>query len=152
VVPFDQIMERVIAGEFDAGLIIHEGQLTYPQHGLKKVVDLGEWWFEETNLTLPLGGNAIRRDLGPDLIQKVARVLHRSIEYGLQHRQDALEHAMQYARGLEKSQADKFVGMYVNEMTLEADVEIQKAVKLLLWRGHGIGLIPEKIVPEFVSV
>jgi 1,4-dihydroxy-6-naphthoate synthase len=150
VVPFDQIMDRVLSGEFEAGLIIHEGQLTYPQLGLKKVVDLGEWWFEETNLTLPLGGNAIRRDLGPELIQKIARVLKRSIEYGLAHRQEALDHCMQYARGLNKDQADRFVGMYVNDMTLEADLEIQKAVKLLLWRGHGIGLIPEKIVPEFI--
>lgn len=152
VVPFDQIMEGVIEGKYDAGLIIHEGQLTYPQFGLKKVVDLGEWWFEDTNLTLPLGGNAIRRDLGPELIQKVARVLKRSIEYGLTNRQDALDYSMQFARGLEVSQADKFVGMYVNEMTLDAGEEIQKAVKLLLWRGHGIGVVPEKVIPDFISV
>lgn len=151
-VPFDQIMDRVKNGEFEAGLIIHEGQLTYAAEGLKKVVDLGEWWFEDTNLTLPLGGNAIRRDLGPDLIQKIARVLKRSIEYGLNHREDALDHSMQYARGLEKSAADQFVGMYVNEMTLHADAEIQKAVKLLLWRGHGIGVIPDKVTPDFVSI
>lgn len=151
-VPFDEIMEGVISGKYDAGLIIHEGQLTYPEMGLKKVVDLGEWWFEDTNLTLPLGGNAIRRDLGPELIQKIARVLKRSIEYGLAHRQDALDYSMQFARGLEKAQADKFVGMYVNEMTLDADEEIQKAVKLLLWRGQGIGVIPEKVEPQFVSI
>jgi 1,4-dihydroxy-6-naphthoate synthase len=151
-VPFDEIMEGVISGQYDAGLIIHEGQLTYPEMGLKKVVDLGEWWFEDTNLTLPLGGNAIRRDLGPELIQKIARVLKRSIEYGLAHRQDALDYSMQFARGLEKAQADKFVGMYVNEMTLDADEEIQKAVKLLLWRGQGIGVIPEKVEPQFVSI
>jgi 1,4-dihydroxy-6-naphthoate synthase len=151
VVPFDQIMERVQSGEFEAGLIIHEGQLTYKEEGLHKVIDLGEWWFEECNLTLPLGGNAIRRDLGPELIQKIARVLKRSIEYGLTHREEALAHCMKYARGLTTQQADRFVGMYVNDMTLDADLEIQKAVKLLLWRGHGIGLIPEKIIPDFIS-
>ena len=116
------------------------------------IVDLGEWWFEDTNLTLPLGGNAIRRDLGPELIQKIARVLKRSIEYGLNHREDALDHCMKYARGLTKEQTDKFVGMYVNDMTMDADEEIQKAVKLLLWRGNGIGVVPEKIVPEFIGV
>jgi 1,4-dihydroxy-6-naphthoate synthase len=151
VVPFDQIMERVLAGEFDAGLIIHEGQLTYAQQGLKKVVDLGEWWFAETNLTLPLGGNAIRRDLGPELIQKVGRVLKRSIEYGLAHREETLDYALSFARGLDRATADRFVGMYVNDMTLDTDAEIRKAVQLLLWRGHGIGLISEKITPEFIA-
>lgn len=151
-VPFDQIMERVESGEFEAGLIIHEGQLTYQQQGFTKVVDLGEWWFEETNLTLPLGGNAIRLDLGEELIQKIGRVLKRSIEHGLQHREEALDYAMEFARGLDRKLADEFVGMYVNEMTLDADVEIRKAVKLLLWRGHGIGLIPEKIEPKFIDV
>lgn len=152
VVPFDQIMDKVLSGEYAAGLIIHEGQLTYPSLGLKKVVDLGEWWFADTNLTLPLGGNAIRRDLGTDLIQKIARVLKRSIEYGLANREAALEHCMQYSRGLTKEQTDQFVAMYVNQMTLDASEEIQKAVKLLLWRGHGIGIIPEKIIPDFVSI
>jgi 1,4-dihydroxy-6-naphthoate synthase len=152
VVPFDQIMERVESGEFAAGLIIHEGQLTYPQQGFVKIVDLGEWWFEECNLTLPLGGNAIRRDLGPDMIQKIGRVLKRSIEHGLQHREEALDYAMQFARGLDKSTANEFVGMYVNDMTLDADVEIRKAVKLLLWRGQGIGLIQDKIEPDFIDV
>jgi 1,4-dihydroxy-6-naphthoate synthase len=152
VVPFDQIMERVESGEFEAGLIIHEGQLTYRQQGFTKVVDLGEWWFEECNLTLPLGGNAIRRDLGPELIQKIGRVLKRSIEHGLKHRDEALDYALQFARGLDKATASEFVGMYVNDMTLDADVEIRKAVKLLLWRGHGIGVIKEKIEPEFIDV
>lgn len=152
VVPFDQIMERVESGEFEAGLIIHEGQLTYQQQGFTKVVDLGEWWFEECNLTLPLGGNAIRRDLGPEMIQKIGRVLKRSIEHGLKHREEALDYALQFARGLDKATADEFVGMYVNEMTLDADVEIRKAVKLLLWRGHGVGVIQEKIEPEFIDV
>jgi len=152
VVPFDQIMERVESGEFQAGLIIHEGQLTYQKQGFVKVVDLGEWWFEETNLTLPLGGNAIRLDLGDEMIQKIGRVLKRSIEYGLQHRQEALDYALQFARGLDRETANTFVGMYVNEMTLDADVEIRKAVKLLLWRGYGIGLLSEKIEPNFVDV
>jgi 1,4-dihydroxy-6-naphthoate synthase len=152
VVPFDQIMERVESGEFAAGLIIHEGQLTYRQQGFVKIVDLGEWWFEECNLTLPLGSNAIRRDLGPDMIQKIGRVLKRSIEHGLQHREEALDYAMQFARGLDKSTANEFVGMYVNNMTLDADVEIRKAVKLLLLRGQAIGLIQDKIEPDFIDV
>lgn len=152
VVPFDQIMERVENGEFEAGLIIHEGQLTYQRQGFTKVVDLGEWWFEETNLTLPLGGNAIRLDLGDEMIQKIGRVLKRSIEHGLKHRDEALDYAMQFARGLDRETANEFVGMYVNEMTLDADSEIRKAVKLLLWRGFGIGVIPEKVEPNFVDV
>ena len=152
VVPFDQIMERVKSGEFEAGLIIHEGQLTYKAEGFEKVVDLGEWWFEETNLTLPLGGNAIRLDLGDELIQKIGRVLKRSIEYGLAHREEALEYAKTFSRGLDAKLTDEFVGMYVNDMTLDADVEIRKAIKLLLWRGQGIGLIDEKIEPNFIDV
>lgn len=152
VVPFDQIMEKVESGEFAAGLIIHEGQLTYQKHGLVKVVDLGEWWFEETNLTLPLGGNAIRRDLGPELIQKIGRVLKRSIECGLANRDEALDYALQFARGLDRETASEFVSMYVNNMTLNANIEVRKGVKLLLWRGYGIGLIPEKIEAEFVDV
>ena len=152
VVPFDQIMDRVESGEFEAGLIIHEGQLTYQQQGFVKVVDLGEWWFEETNLTLPLGSNAIRLDLGDELIQKIGRVLKRSIEHGLNHREEALDYAMQFARGLDRKTADTFVGMYVNEMTLDADIEIRKAVKLLLWRGFEAGVLPEKIEPHFVDV
>jgi 1,4-dihydroxy-6-naphthoate synthase len=152
VVPFDQIMDRVAAGDYVAGLIIHEGQLTYRQEGFHKVVDLGEWWFEECNLTLPLGGNAIRRDLGPELIQKIARVLKRSIQYGLDHREETLEYALGFARGLTKQQADRFVEMYVNTMTLDADMEIRKAVKLLLFRAYGLGLVPEKIEPDFIHV
>lgn len=152
VAPFDQIMERVASGEFEAGLIIHEGQLTYAKEGFTKVVDLGEWWFEDTNLTLPLGGNAIRLNLGEELIGKIGRVLKRSVEYGLAHREEAIDYAMSFSRGLDRTLTDEFVGMYVNEMTLNADAEIRKAVKLLLWRGHGIGLIPEKIEPRFIDV
>jgi len=152
VVPFDQIMERVQSGEFAAGLIIHEGQLTYQREGFVKIVDLGEWWFQETNLTLPLGGNAIRLDLGGEMIQKIGRILLRSIRAGLDNRDEALDYALQFSRGLDRDLADRFVGMYVNEMTLDADREIRKAVKLLLWRGHAIGLIPEKIDPCFIDV
>ncbi|MEM0950568.1 MAG: MqnA/MqnD/SBP family protein [Cyanobacteria bacterium P01_H01_bin.74] len=152
VVPFDQIMDRVNSGEFKAGLIIHEGQLTYGKQGFVKIVDLGEWWFEDTNLTLPLGGNAIRRDLGMAAIQKIGRVLKRSIECALENREEALDYALQFARGLDRDTADKFVGMYVNSMTLDTDPEIVKAVKLMLWRGYGIGVISEKIEPEFIAV
>lgn len=152
VVPFDEIMPRVASGEFEAGLIIHEGQLTYREEGFEKVVDLGEWWFETTNLTLPLGGNAIRRDLGDELIQKIGRVLKRSIEHGLQHREEALDYAMQFARGLDRAKADEFVGMYVNQMTLDADEEIRKAVRLLLAMGHGAGVIADKVAPDFIDV
>lgn len=152
VVPFDQIMEKVKSGEYVAGVIIHEGQLTYAEEGFHKVVDLGEWWFETTNLTLPLGSNAIRKDLGPDLIQKIGRCLRRSIEYGLSHREEALDYAMQFARGLDRAKADEFVGMYVNNMTLDADEEIRKAVRLMLYMGFGIGMVPEKFDPEFIDI
>jgi len=150
VVPFDQIMDRVADGTYPAGLIIHEGQLTYLKSGFHKVVDLGEWWFLEASLPLPLGGNAIRRDLGEETIQKIARVLKRSVEYGLEHREEALAYAKQFARDLDESLIDRFVGMYVNDMTLEADMEIQKSVRLLLFRGYGIGLVPEK--PEILFI
>ncbi len=151
VVPFDQIMDKVNDGAYEAGLIIHEGQLTYQQKGFHKVVDLGEWWFEETSLTLPLGGNAVRRDLGPETCQKIARVLKRSIECGLANREEALAYAKTFARDLEDSLIDRFVGMYVNDMTVEADMEIQKAVRLLLFRGYGIGLLPEKPEITFIT-
>ena len=151
VVPFDQIMDKVKDGTYAAGVIIHEGQLTYPQEGLQKVVDLGEWWFEEANLPLPLGGNAIRADLDHDTQLKVARVLKRSIEYGLAHRQQAMDYAKQFSQGLPQDKMDRFIGMYVNDHTVEADLEVQKAVRLLLFRGHAIGLLPEKPVIEFIS-
>ncbi len=151
VVPFDQIMERVEDGTYAAGLIIHEGQLTYAKRGFHKVVDLGEWWFQECNLTLPLGGNAIRRDLGEETMMKVARVLKRSIECGLENRQEALAYAKTFARGMDDELIDRFVGMYVNEMTVEADMEIQKAVRLLLFRGYSIGLLKEKPEVTFIN-
>ncbi|MBY0449868.1 MAG: ABC transporter substrate-binding protein [Cyanobacteria bacterium] len=152
VMPFDQIMEAVLAGSVKAGLIIHEGQLTFKEEGLKKIVDLGEWWFETTNLVLPLGGNAIRRDLDPDLQQTIARVMRRGIEYSLAHREEALDYAMQFARGLARERADRFVDMYVNQMTLDASADIRRAVRLLLYMGHGFGFLPEKVDPEFLTL
>lgn len=151
VVPFDQIMAKVIDGTYSAGLLIHEGQLTYQQDGLCKIVDLGQWWFEETNLTLPLGGNAVRKDLGEETCIKIARVLKRSIDYALKNRQEALEYSKTFARGLNDTLLDRFISMYVNEMTVESDMEIQKGVKMLLLRGYGIGLVPEKSDVEFLG-
>lgn len=152
VVPFDQIMDKVRSGEYKAGLIIHEGQVTFKDEGFEKIVDLGEWWFNTVNLPLPLGSNAVRRDLGDEVIQKVARALKRSIEYALEHREEALDYAMQYAGKLDRAKADKFVGMYVNGMTLDADDSIKRAVRLLLYMGNGAGVLPEKVDPEFVDV
>jgi 1,4-dihydroxy-6-naphthoate synthase len=151
VVPFDQIPDAVLAGRVDAGLIIHEGQVTYQNQGLHKVVDLGAWWKGETGLPLPLGGNVIRKDLGPDLMRRVSRLLRESIQYGLAHRTDALSHAMQYGRDLDASLADRFVGMYVNHWTLDYGEPGRQAVRLLLRRGHERGILPLPIEPEFVE-
>ena len=151
VVPFDQIPDAVLANRVDAGLIIHEGQVTYHRQGLHKVVDLGEWWKGETGLPLPLGGNVIRKDLGPDLMRRVSRLLHESIRYGLAHRADALAHAMRYGRDLDASLADRFVGMFVNHWTLDYGEPGRQAVRLLLRRGHERGILPLPIEPEFVE-
>jgi 1,4-dihydroxy-6-naphthoate synthase len=151
VVPFDQIPDAVLAGRVDAGLIIHEGQVTYQNQGLHKVADLGAWWKGETGLPLPLGGNVIRKDLGPDLRRRVSRLLRESIQYGLAHRTDALSHAMQYGRDLDASLADRFVGMYVNHWTLDYGEPGRQAVRLLLRRGHERGILPLPIEPEFVE-
>lgn len=156
VVPFDKIFEAVEAGEWqgkkvDAGLIIHEGQLTYGERKLELSVDLGEWWFQETGLPLPLGGNVIRKDLGPAAMHEVQRLLKESIVYGLQHRKDALDHALQYGRDLNRGQADKFVGMYVNDWTIDWGQRGREAVRLLLKRGYETGVIPKLIEPEFVD-
>lgn len=150
--PFDRIQDAVQSGEVAAGVIIHEGQVTFADEGFHKVVDLGEWWFETTNLVLPLGCNGIRKDLPPELVQKLGRVLYRSVKWALDNREEALAGCMQYARGLSSEQADRFVGMYVNDMTLAMHPEIKKAVKLMLFMGHGMGLIPEKIEPEYVEL
>lgn len=156
VVPFDEILNAVTAGEYqgqkiDAGLIIHEGQLTYRQTGLELVVDTGQWWFDETGLPLPLGANAIRKDLGPETVREVNRLLHQSIEYGLEHRQEALEYALGFGRGLDSGMADRFVGMYVNDWTLDFGPRGRQAVVELLSRGAAAGVIPKTVVPEFVD-
>jgi 1,4-dihydroxy-6-naphthoate synthase len=156
VVPFDRILDAVCAGEYggrpiDAGLIIHEGQLTFAERGLKLAVDLGAWWKERTALPLPLGANGIRKDLGPQVIADVTRLLGRSIEYGLAHRPEALSHALQYGRDLDRAQADKFVGMYVNDWTLDFGSRGREAVRRLLAEGHTAGVIPKLVEPEFVE-
>ncbi len=140
--PFDRIQEAVRAGEYEAGLLIHEGQLTFAEEGFTEVVDLGRWWKEETGLPLPLGGNVVRRDLGPERIGRISRALSRSIEYGLAHRGAALDHAMRYARGLPREKADQFVGMYVNAWTQGYGEAGRRAVQLLLDRAHAAGLTP----------
>ncbi|MFI5339556.1 MAG: MqnA/MqnD/SBP family protein [Candidatus Methylomirabilales bacterium] len=151
VIPFDQIMGAVTAGAVDAGLIIHEGQVTYETLGFHKVVDLGEWWLKETGLPLPLGGNVIRKDLGPDLMRQVSHSLRESIRYGLAHREEALGYAMGFARDMERRLADRFVGMYVNDLTLDYGERGLAAVRRLLAMGHERGVIPHRVEVEFVE-
>jgi 1,4-dihydroxy-6-naphthoate synthase len=151
VIPFDEIDEAVLRGDVDAGLLIHEGQLTYAAQGLHLVDDMGEWWFGETGLPLPLGGNVIRKDLDANLKKKVSRHLRESIAYGLAHRSNALDHAMQFARGLERSDADTFVGMYVNDWTLDYGPKGREAIRLFLRRGVEAGVIPHRVTVEFVD-
>ena len=151
VIPFDQIMDAVVAGTADAGLIIHEGQVTYDSLGFHKVVDLGEWWLRETGLPLPLGGNVIRKDLGPDLMRQVSHLLRESIRYSLAHREEALDYAMRFARDMERRLADRFVGMYVNDLTLDYGERGRAAVRRLLEMGHERGLIPHRVEVEFVE-
>ncbi len=142
VVPFDRIIPEILAGKFDAGLIIHEGQLTYSSSGLYKVIDLGAWWRETTGLVLPLGGNAIRRSLGADTIRIASKALRDSIQHALDHREQALEYAMQFARDLDSGLANRFVSMYVNERTLDYGADGRQAIKRLLELGHERGIIP----------
>ncbi len=149
--PFDEIMGAVERGEVDMGLLIHEGQLTFQNHGLHLVADMGVWWFEETGLPLPLGGNVVRKDLGSELTSKISRHLRASIKYGLDHRAGALDHAMQYARDLDRSQADEFVGMYVNDWTLDYGERGRRAVQLFLERGVKEGFITRPVQVEFVD-
>jgi 1,4-dihydroxy-6-naphthoate synthase len=150
VIPFDQIMDAVERGEADAGLLIHEGQLTYAGRGFEKIIDLGEWWKSETGLPLPLGGNAIKKSLGPEMIEKVSRLLRESIEFGLEHRPEAVRHSMKYGRGMEVDLTDKFVGMYVNDYTIDYGERGREAVRLLLSRAHEAGIIPRPVLLEFV--
>ena len=149
--PFDAIDAAVLAGDVDMGLLIHEGQLTYGEQGLFLVADMGEWWFQDTGLPLPLGGNVIRKDLGPALMKTVSRHLRESIAYGLEHRTNALDHAMRYARGLQREKADTFVGMYVNDWTLDYGARGREAVRTLLARGTHAGVIPHTVEVEFAA-
>lgn len=148
---FDRILEAVSRGEVRAGLIIHEGQLTYHEMGLKKILDLGQWWYRRFKLPLPLGGNVILRDLGTSLIRDVCYWVKESILYSLSHRDEAVAYALQYARGLDAGLAGRFIDMYVNEMTVEYSEESRRAVALLLEEGGRHGIIPKNIVPEFVE-
>lgn len=149
--PFDKILDLVADGKVDAGLIIHEGQLTFGDQGLELVVDLGHWWMEETGLPLPLGANAIRRDLGRTVMEEVTALLKQSIQHGLDHRAEALEHALKFGRNLDTEQADEFVGMYVNDWTLDFGPRGREAVATLLRRGYEAGVIPRLIEPEFIG-
>jgi 1,4-dihydroxy-6-naphthoate synthase len=151
VVPFDRIISSVAEGTFDAGLIIHEGQLTFQNQGLQLIVDLGVWWQEKTGLPLPLGGNVVRRDLGPEVMRDVSRLLKESIRYALAHRSDALNYALRYARDMDVGLADQFVGMYVNEWTLDYGSRGREAVQRLLDEGHRLGVIPRPVAVDFVE-
>jgi 1,4-dihydroxy-6-naphthoate synthase len=150
VVPFDKILDEVRKGKYEAGLLIHEGQLTFREMGLHKVLDLGEWWLDQTGLPLPLGGNVIRRDLGEKMMERVSRDIRKSIQYALDHRDEALAYAMQFPRGLDTPRADRFVGMYVNELTLDYGVEGRKAVRRLLGEAYKNKIIPSAVKLEFV--
>ena len=150
VVPFDRILEEVQKGKYEAGLLIHEGQLTYREMGLHKVVDLGEWWQERTSLPLPLGGNVIRRDLGPELIAQICIDVKKSIQYGLDHREEGMKYAIQFSRGLDESQVDRFIGMYVNDQTLDYGPDGREAVARILDEAYQKKIIPKKVPLEFV--
>jgi 1,4-dihydroxy-6-naphthoate synthase len=152
VVPFDQIIPQILEGKHEAGLIIHEGQLTYSRSGLYRIVDMGKWWRDMTGLPLPLGGNAIRRDLGPELTESICRALKDSIQYALDHREEALQYAMQFARDLDTQSADKFVGMYVNERTVDYGEDGREAIRRLLDMGYKQGIIPYEPKVDFVEI
>jgi 1,4-dihydroxy-6-naphthoate synthase len=149
--PFDRIFEAVTKGEVEAGVVIHEGQLTYAREGLSKIVDLGEWWHQQTGLPLPLGGNAIRSSLDRRTLHQAARLIKESIEYGFKHREEALEYARQFGRGLDPSTAERFVSMYVNDWTLDYGERGRQAVQTLLQRGFEKGLLPHPVKPEFLE-
>jgi 1,4-dihydroxy-6-naphthoate synthase len=152
VVPFDQIIDAVTERKCDAGLLIHEGQLFYQDHGLHKVLDLGEWWYEHTGgLPLPMGGNAIRRELGEETIREVSNLLRESIQYSLDNREDALQYALQFARDMDPALADRFVAMWVNPLTLDYGERGREGVRRLLTEGHERGIIPHKVDVQFVT-
>jgi 1,4-dihydroxy-6-naphthoate synthase len=151
VVPFDKIIPAVLAGEFDAGLLIHEGQLTYAADGLQKILDLGQWWRAETNLPLPLGGNAIKRSLGAEVMLTTTLAVRDSIRHALEHRDEALQYAMQFARDLDPNLANRYIGMYVNERTIDFGPDGREAIRLILQMGYDKGIIPTRAVPEFVG-
>ncbi len=156
IVPFDQILEATLAGQYqgqriDAGLVIHEGQLTYAENRLQLIADLGVWWHEQTGLPLPLGANGIRKELTPEIVREVNRLLRESIRYGLEHRDEALDYALAFGRGLDRSRADRFVAMYVNEWTLDFGPRGRQAVAELLRRGFEAGVLPRLVEPQFVS-
>ena len=152
VVPFDQIQQAVLDGKAEAGLLIHEGQLTYQDEGLQKIVDLGEWWSERTaGLPLPLGGNIIRRDLGPEMITRVSKLLHDSIAHALSHRKEAVEYAIQFGRGLDLAKTDRFVGMYVNDLTLSYGERGRRGLERLMGDAFEKGLIPQRVPVVFAA-
>jgi 1,4-dihydroxy-6-naphthoate synthase len=151
VVAFDRILEEVREGRADVGLVIHEGQLTFGGEGLVKVLDLGAWWKEETGLPLPLGGNAVRRDLGAEMMVRLTRLVRETVRYSLGHRKEALEYALGFARGMDPAVADRFVGMWVNDMTVESGERGRTAVQTFLDRGHEAGVIPKRVVADFVE-
>jgi 1,4-dihydroxy-6-naphthoate synthase len=151
VVPFDRILDEVREGRAEMGLVIHEGQLTYGGQGLRKVLDLGAWWKGETGLPLPLGGNAVRRDLGPEMMARLTRLVRDTVRYSLAHRADALQYALGFARGMDPSVADRFVGMWVNDMTVDCGPRGREAVQTLLDRGHAAGIVPRAVRVDFVD-
>jgi len=150
IVPFDRILEDVLKGKYEAGLLIHEGQLTYREMGLHKVLDLGEWWLEKTHLPLPLGGNVIKRSLGEPLMKQISQDIRKSIQYGLDHREEAIDYAIQFSRGLDMQKADRFIGMYVNELTLDYGENGREAVRRLLSEAYEQKIIPQKVPLDFV--
>ena len=150
VCDFDRIIPAIVSGEYDAGLLIHEGQLTYAQDGLVKLVDLGQWWRDETGLPLPLGGNAIRRDLGGSLMMQTAQAVRSSIQHGLEHREEALAYAMQFARDLDANLAGRYVGMYVNERTIDMGDDGREAIRRILTMGYERGIIPVRTSVDFI--
>lgn len=151
VVPFDKVFDEIREGRADSGLVIHEGQLTYGGDGLRKVVDLGEWWLQETGLPLPLGGNAVRRDLGPDMMKQLTRLVRDTVKYSLANREAALEYAMSFARGMQTGVADRFVGMWVNDLTIETGERGKEAIRTFLKRGRDAGIITKDFNIDFVE-